>query len=143
MASRTKNQALNRLLMTISDEIPPEKFERLVQLYDVQVPDVAKPYDTLKHLQKQGVLDLNELVKNLTTIKCLDQSEKVAEYIRETDTALMTPSLESTDAAPFFADPVCTPIPETGVTKEEEGQNRRPIQAVERKISENAAIFSP
>ncbi len=142
MAISIKNQALNRLLMTISEEIPPEKFEKLVQLYDVQLlDDVTDQYDTLKHLQKEGVLDLNELVKNLTTIKCLDQSEKVAKYIRETDTALMTPSLESTDAAPFSADPVCTPIPETGVTTEEEG--RSPIQAVERQISDTAVFSSP
>ena len=103
--------------MTIGDEIPPEKFERLVQLYDVQVPDdVAKQYDTLKYLNNQRVLDLNELVKNLTTVNCLDQSEKVAEYIRETEQLM-------------------TPIPET--------EDQLPIQAVQRQLSGAAVFNSP
>ncbi len=138
MASGPTNQALNRLLMTISDDMPPEKVEKLLQLYDVQVPGDAKPYAALKHLQEQGVLDLNELVENLTTVKCLDQKEKVVEYIREVDTRqVMTPSLESTDAVPVFADPVCRPIPETGTTREK----GRPIQAVQRQLSD-ATLFS-
>ena len=125
MASNIEKQALNRLLMVISDEIEKEKFKKLTKLYDVnpQARQDFNHFDTLQYLHKKGVLDLSALVKNLDTIGCQDLSKKVVEFISCKEN-------HATGQAMYPGGELVQPVPEIG----REGVKRKPIEEQDGKL---------
>ena len=77
-----EKQALNRLLMTISDEIEEEKFKKLTRLYDVKPENLQglDQFGMLQYFHEQGVLDL---IENLNAAGCQDQGKKITDFNKQ------------------------------------------------------------
>ncbi len=84
MTSVIQNLAFQGLLVTIGEEIPSEAgFKKLISYYDVQVLDsLTDKLRILQHIKSTGNLDLEGLVKNLSTIpECEDLYHKAKEIL--------------------------------------------------------------
>ena len=125
-----KKLAFNRLLMTIGHELNEKDFKKLINLYDVKPSEPIDPYDVLKELVCMTKDDLDELVKNLATIKHGDVSNKVTQFIEEHFEAKPETLVEPVpETRPPNEEDLKEPILET---RSNEGQsNMKPIQEEE------------